>query len=139
MQLNIKSYVEHNYGDKMSKLQYPDGFDEIACPAEKTITLIGNKWTLLIIRDLLMADKPLRYNELAKSLKKISSRTLSNKLKNLVNYGIIEKHIIDDSPIKVEYSLTEKGKELSKVTQPMVEWSERWHNEECIQTSSSDD
>jgi hypothetical protein len=71
----------------MSKLQYPEGFDEIACPAEKTIALIGNKWTLLIIRDLLMADKPLRYNELAKSLKKISSRTLSNKLKNMVNYA----------------------------------------------------
>ena len=118
----------------MSKLQYPDGFEEIKCPAEKTITLIGNKWTLLIIRDLIMADRPLRYNELAKSLKKISSRTLSIKLRNMVNYGIIEKHIIDDSPIKVEYSLTEKGKELSKVTQPMVEWSERWHRDDLIQT-----
>jgi DNA-binding HxlR family transcriptional regulator len=117
----------------MSKLQYPDGFEEIVCPAEKTIALIGNKWTLLIIRDLLMADKPLRYSELAKSLKKISSRTLSSKLKNMVNYGIIEKHIIDDAPIKVEYSLTEKGRELSTVTQPMVEWSERWHNQSQIQ------
>lgn len=131
--VNIKIYVEQNCGDKMSKLQYPEGFEEIACPAEKTIALIGNKWSLLIIRDLLMADRPLRYNELAKSLKKISSRTLSNKLRNMVSYGIIEKHIIDDSPIKVEYSLTEKGKELSKVTQPMVEWSERWHNGERIQ------
>lgn len=128
--VNIKTHAEQNYGDKMSELQYPDGFEEIACPAEKTIALIGNKWTLLIIRDLLMADRPLRYNELAKSLKKISSRTLSNKLRNMVNYGIIEKHIIDDSPIKVEYSLTEKGKELSKVTRPMVEWSERWHGSE---------
>jgi DNA-binding HxlR family transcriptional regulator len=114
----------------MKKLQYPNGFNEIQCPAEKTIALIGNKWTLLIIRDLLMADRPLRYNELSKSLHKISSRTLSNRLKNLVDYGIIEKNIIDDSPIKVEYSLTEKGRELSHVTQPMVEWSERWHEVE---------
>jgi len=51
----------------------------------------------------------------------------------MVNYGIIEKHIIDDAPIKVEYSLTEKGRELSTVTQPMVEWSERWHNSSQIQ------
>ncbi len=111
----------------MSKLQYPKGFEEIACPAEKTIVLIGNKWTLLIIRDLLMADRPLRYSELAKSLPKISSRTLSTRLRNLADYGIIEKHVIDDSPIKVKYSLTEKGRELSRVTQPMVEWSQRWH------------
>ncbi len=111
----------------MTEIKYPDGFEEIACPAEKTIVLIGNKWTLLIIRELVMADGPLRYNEIAKALKKISSRTLAAKLKNLVNYGIIEKNIIDDSPIRVEYSLTEKGKELYKVTQPMAEWSEKWH------------
>lgn len=116
----------------MNKLQYPEGFEEIKCPAEKTIALIGNKWTLLIIRDLLRADKPLRYNELAKSLKKISSRTLSAKLRNMVNYGIIEKKIIDDAPIKVEYSLTEKGKELSKVTKTMAEWGERWHTRDQI-------
>jgi len=111
----------------MTEIKYPDGFEEIVCPAEKTIVLIGNKWTLLIIRELVMADGPLRYNEIAKSLKKISSRTLSSRLKNLVNYGIVEKNIIDDSPIKVEYSLTEKGKELYKVTQPMADWSEKWH------------
>lgn len=117
----------------MSKLQYPPGFEEIECPAEKTIALIGNKWSLLIIRDLLRADRPLRYSELSRSLKKISSRTLSAKLRNMVNYGIIEKHIIDDAPIKVEYSLTEKGRELSKVTHPMAEWSERWHTRNQIQ------
>jgi len=111
----------------MSELQYPEGFEEIACPAEKTIVLIGNKWTLLIIRELIMANGPMRYNELAKSLKKISSRTLAARLKNLANYGIVEKNIVDDSPIRVEYSLTEKGKELYKVTRPMADWSEKWH------------
>lgn len=109
------------------ELKYPEGFEEIECPAEKTIILIGNKWTLLIIRDLFMADRPLRYNELAKSLGKISSRTLSAKLKNMVNYGIIEKDIIDDAPIKVEYSLTKKGRDLYQIKQLMAEWSERWH------------
>ena len=112
----------------MNELQYPEGFEKIQCPAEKTIALIGNKWTLLIIRELVIADGPLRYNELAKALKKISSRTLAAKLKNLVNYGIIEKNIIEDSPIRVEYTLTQKGKELSKITQPMADWSQKWHN-----------
>lgn len=111
----------------MGELKFPEGFEEIQCPAEKTILLIGNKWSLLIIRELILADGPLRYNELARSLKKISSRTLSKKLKNMANYGIIKKTIIDDSPIKVEYSLTEKGKELYKVTQPMADWSTKWH------------
>jgi DNA-binding HxlR family transcriptional regulator len=111
----------------MNKLKFPEGFEEVECPAEKTILLIGNKWSLLIIRELILADRPLRYNELAKNLKKISSRTLSKKLKNMANYGIIKKTIIDDSPIKVEYSLTEKGRELYKVTQPMADWSKKWH------------
>lgn len=112
----------------MSELKFPEGFKEIDCPAEKTIVLIGNKWSLIIIRELILADEPLRYNQLEKKLKKISSRTLSKKLKNLVNYGIRKKTIIDDSPIKVEYSLTEKGRELYKVTQPLANWSEKWHN-----------
>jgi DNA-binding HxlR family transcriptional regulator len=73
------------------------------------------------------ADGPLRYNEISKLLKKNNSITLSTKLKNLVNYGIIEKNIIDDSPMKVEYSLTQKGRELYKVTCSIAEWSERWH------------
>jgi Predicted transcriptional regulators len=111
----------------MSKLQYPEGFEKIECPTEKTITLIGNKWALLIIRDLLKANKPLRYNELAKSLKKISSRTLSSKLKNMVDYGIVERNVVNTTPVKVEYSLTEKGRELSKITQSFAEWSDRWH------------
>jgi DNA-binding HxlR family transcriptional regulator len=123
-----------NYGDKMSKLQYPKGFEKIECPAEKTITLIGNKWTLLIIKELMWADRPLRYNELEKALKKISSKTLSTKLRNMVNYGIIEKNIIDDAPIKVEYSLTEKGRDLYNVKEHMAAWSERWHTVDLIQT-----
>lgn len=117
----------------MSNLQYPNGFEEIECSADKTIALIGNKWSLLIIKALMAADKPLRYNELSKVLKKISSRTLSAKLKNLVNYGIIEKNIIDDAPIKVEYSLTEKGRDLYKVKELMAEWGERWHTDDLIQ------
>jgi len=116
----------------MSKLQYPKGFENIECPAEKTIALIGNKWTLLIIKELMASDKPLRYNELAKALKRISSRTLSNRLRNLVSYGIIGKNIIDDAPIKVEYSLTEKGRDLYNVKELMTEWSERWHTDELI-------
>lgn len=111
----------------MNELKFPEGFEEIECPAEKTILLIGNKWSLLIIRELILADRPLRYNELARNLIKISSRTLSKKLKNMANYGIIKKTIIDDSPIKVEYSLTDKGRELYKITKPMADWSKKWH------------
>ena len=78
-------------------------------------------------------ERPLRYNELEKALKKISSKTLSTKLRNMVNYGIIEKNIIDDAPIKVEYSLTEKGRDLYNAKEHMAAWTERWHINDLIQ------
>lgn len=101
---------------------------DIPCPVEKTVSLIGSKWSILIIRDLYLNKTPLRFNELLKKLKPISSRTLSLKLKELNKYEVVKKDIISFTPPSVEYTLTEKGKDLSKVIRSMAEWSLKWHD-----------
>ncbi len=70
----------------------------------------------------------MRFNELSKSLKPISSKTLSVKLKELVNNEVVEKKIIPSTPVLIKYSLSEKGKDLEKVLGSMAEWSIKWHN-----------
>jgi len=100
---------------------------KIPCPVERTVTLIGSKWCLLILWNLYQPGLPVRYNQLLKSLKPMSSKTLSAKLKDLECYRIVSKKIIESSPPGVEYSLTEQGRELSKLLIAMGEWSEKWY------------
>lgn len=109
--------------------KYLKEIEKIPCPVEKTVSLIGSKWSILIIRDLFWNQTPMRYNELLKSLNTISSRTLSLKLKDLVKYEVVKRNIVSFTPPSVEYSLTEKGKDLSNVIREMAKWSQNWHEE----------
>jgi len=111
---------------------YLEELENIPCPVEKTVKLIGSKWSILIIRDLNIGKKPIRFNELLKKLKPISSRTLSLKLKELTKYEVVKKNIVSFTPPAVEYSLTEKGEDLSKVIRSMAEWSLKWHNKKKV-------
>lgn len=77
------------------------------CPIESTINIIGKKWAILIIRDLLEGKK--RFGELERSLSGISPRTLSARLLELEKYGVVKKKIYPEVPLHVEYSLTKKG------------------------------
>jgi DNA-binding HxlR family transcriptional regulator len=107
---------------------YPKDLMNIPCPIEKTITLIGNKWSLLLLRELYLSNGPLRFNNLLMALKPISSKTLSSKLKELTQYEIVKRNVENTTPVKVEYSLTEKGKDLTGVLLSMAEWSQKWHS-----------
>ncbi|MFA6072783.1 MAG: helix-turn-helix domain-containing protein [Candidatus Woesearchaeota archaeon] len=109
-------------------MNYPKGFFDIPCFVERTVVLTGNKWSLLIIRELNKCQGCIRYNELLQALKPISSKTLSARLKELVKYEILHKEIITGPPIRVEYSLTQKGKEFTIITKDMADWSRKWHN-----------
>ena len=93
---------------------------------EKTIAIIGDKWSLLIIGQLAFGKNPSRFNELMRELKPISSRTLSIKLTKLSENRIIEKTIEGDSPPYTQYSITEKGKDLVDAFRAMGEWSKKW-------------
>ena len=87
------------------------------CPVEYTASIIANKWKILILRDLLTGTK--RYNELTRSVVGISAKVLTENLRDLENDGIIFRKVYPVVPPKVEYSLTEKGKELKDVLDSM--------------------
>jgi DNA-binding HxlR family transcriptional regulator len=94
------------------------------CPVEKTLKIIGNKWTMLLIRDLLTGKK--RFGELQRSLEGISPRTLSARLQELEEERIITKRLYPEIPPRSEYSLTKKGEGLSAIIDDMVVWSEKF-------------
>ena len=80
------------------------------CPIEYTMELIGSKWSIAILRELLTGER--RTRELAEALPGISSKTLTLRLRTLEKHGIIERKVYPEIPPHVEYSLTEKGREL---------------------------
>ncbi len=95
-----------------------------SCPVEITLNVIGKKWTVLIIRDLLKGT--MRFGELLKSLHGISPRTLSARLSELEKYGVIKKKVYPVIPLKVEYSLDKKGYELRLILDQMSTWGSNY-------------
>lgn len=94
------------------------------CGIEKTMKIIGRKWTVLILRDIFNDKK--RFGELLSSLEGISPKTLSLRLKDLEKNKLISKKIYKEIPLHVEYSLTEKGKSLSKILKDLRLWGEKY-------------
>lgn len=92
------------------------------CPVATTVQLIGSKWKLLILRDLLTGKK--RYNELRKSLPDISQKVLTTTLKSMVADGIVIRKAYPEVPPRVEYSLSELGEQM----RPLIDAMEVWGN-----------
>ncbi len=90
------------------------------CPVERTVNLIGGKWTLLILRDLFTGTK--RFGELRTSLAGVSPKTLTDKLRELEGGGLVQRQIYPEVPPRVEYSLTTRGRSLQKIFDAMQEW-----------------
>ena len=90
------------------------------CPVEKTLNIIGKKWAVLIIRDLLSGKK--RFGQLLASLSGISPRTLSARLSELEENGVVKKKVFPEIPLHVEYSLTKRGNELHFILDQMSKW-----------------
>jgi len=97
---------------------------EMVCPIARTAEIIGGKWTLLLIRDLASGVK--RFNQLERSLHGISPKTLSERLRSLEEEGIIVRRTFAEVPPRVEYSLTEKGRDLVSVIESMRNYGNRW-------------
>lgn len=91
-----------------------------ACPVETTLTLIGNKWKVLIIRDLINGTK--RFGELKKSIGTISQKVLTSNLRDMEESGLIKRKVYAEVPPRVEYSLTKTGKSLKSVIDSMIKW-----------------
>jgi len=91
-----------------------------ACPIARTLDIIGDRWTLLIIRDLFLGRS--RFNEFRQSLPRISPRLLSERLKRLEEQGLVERELLAGYPPRAEYRLTAKGRSLFPVLFAIGSW-----------------
>jgi len=98
--------------------------DEIFCPVGATLHLLGQKWTLEIVRSLIDGKK--RFNEIAQVLGGLNARTLSARLQTLEREGIVERRQLSSIPPWVEYELTQKGNALNTVIESMADWGREW-------------
>lgn len=90
------------------------------CPVATTVSLIGSKWKLLIMRNLLA--RPWRFNELQKSLDGVSQKVLTDSLRSMESDGIIVRTVYPEVPPRVEYSLSELGESMRPIINSMEEW-----------------
>lgn len=91
-----------------------------ACPVATTVALIGSKWKLLILRNLLA--RPWRFNELKRDLAGISQKVLTDSLRSMEADGIITRTVYPEVPPRVEYALSELGESMRPVIRSMEEW-----------------
>ncbi len=99
-----------------------------ACPVETTLMLIGDKWKVLILRDLLPGTK--RFGELKKSIGNVSQKVLTAQLRDMESNGLVNRKVYPEVPPRVEYSLTELGRSLKPILDAMRDWGEEFkaHN-----------
>lgn len=96
------------------------------CPVATTVMLIGSKWKLLIIRNLI--QRPWRFNELKRDLDGISQKVLTDSLRSMEEDGLITRTVYPEVPPRVEYALSDLGKSLKPILDSMVEWGNAYKN-----------
>jgi DNA-binding HxlR family transcriptional regulator len=94
------------------------------CPVATTVSLIGSKWKLLIIRNLL--QRPWRFNELKKDLNGISQKVLTDSLRSMEEDGLITRTVYPEVPPRVEYALSDLGQTLKPILDAMVIWGDNY-------------
>ncbi|WP_455505888.1 winged helix-turn-helix transcriptional regulator [Gemmiger formicilis] len=95
-----------------------------ACPVATTVALIGSKWKLLIIRNLMA--RPWRFNELKKDLEGISQKVLTDSLRSMESDGIVTRTVYPEVPPRVEYALSELGESMRPIMKAMELWGEEY-------------
>jgi DNA-binding HxlR family transcriptional regulator len=116
----MSAYAEYRNDTSVARCDLP------ACPVETTAQLIGSKWRLLILRDLLGGTK--RFGELRKSVGAISQKVLTAKLREMEQQGLIVRRVYPEVPPRVEYALTETGESLRPIIDAMWAWGERYQS-----------
>ena len=99
----------------------PHTYRQKNCPVARTLDIVGERWTLLILRDFFLHGSR-RYQDLEDSLAGIAPNTLAARLKTLEDAGFAERKLYSDSPPRLEYHLTGKGKSFGPVMRAMREW-----------------
>jgi DNA-binding HxlR family transcriptional regulator len=94
------------------------------CPVARTLDVIGERWTILLLRDLFLRG-PRRFQDFQESLAGVAPNTLSARLKDMEKHGLIERRAYSNHPPRLEYQLTEKGKSLAPVLKALRDWGQR--------------
>jgi DNA-binding HxlR family transcriptional regulator len=96
-------------------------YNQRGCPVARTLEVVGERWTVLILRDLFLRG-PRRFQDFQESLAGIAPNTLSARLKALEDSGIVARELYSEHPPRLEYQLTEKGRSLGPVIKAMRDW-----------------
>ena len=95
-----------------------------ACPVETTLTLISDKWKVLILRDLM--NGTMRFGELRKSIGQVSQKVLTAQLRQMEGSGLLTRTVYPEVPPRVEYTLTDLGRSLKPILDAMWVWGEEY-------------
>lgn len=96
------------------------------CPRfENAFELLGKRWTGLIIRTLLNGQN--RFSDIEEAIPNMSARMLTERFKELEKEGIIIRKVYPETPVRIEYELTEKGRDLQSAMDEIQKWAERWN------------
>lgn len=96
----------------------------IECSIEKALTIIGGKWSFLVLKELFEGTK--RFGELQKTIQKISPKALTDTLRHLEDHQIVTRTVYPTVPVTVEYALTEKGQAFHPILKEMKKWGAYW-------------
>lgn len=105
-------------------MNYEEQIRRKECSVERTVDVIGGKWTTLIVRELLGGTR--RYGEVRAALSGVSPKTLTDKLRELEEGGILTRTVYPAVPPRVDYTLTDKGRALEGVIRAMQAWGDHW-------------
>lgn len=109
---------------------------EAFCPHyQRAIELIGSRWTGSILRCLTTGIH--RFSDIRQTIPGLSDRMLSERLKELEAEGLVARHVIPDTPVRVEYLLTSKGESFSEVMRSIAAWAESWAKRDLAETNNS--
>jgi DNA-binding HxlR family transcriptional regulator len=107
-----------------------------ACPVNNTFNIIGKKFAILILRNMIIL-KQKRFNEFLDSIERINPKTLSIRLKEMEKDGLINREVFKEKPIRIEYSLTNKGEALKPVLEQMAMFSMKYCCEQIFEDPQS--
>jgi DNA-binding HxlR family transcriptional regulator len=106
-----------------TRTETPEGFSRSPCPIASTLDLVGDKWSLLIVRDMLHGKRT--YGELLDSPERIPTNILADRLRRLEQAGIISRSAYQERPVRYAYLLTDKGRDMGEVLLALVRWGKR--------------
>lgn len=107
--------------ENCKKIEISECGKRSCCPLTNTLDLIGDKWTLLVIRDMLFIGKK-QFGDFLESPEGISTNILTERLKRLEEHGVIEKKPYQENPVRYEYFLNERGKSLGPILKQIADW-----------------